>query len=235
MKAFTVAEVLVTLVVVGVISALVIPTIKLKIQEQILVSKYKQLYTMMNITFSESVKKYGPVKYWDLEAEELFMSVKFTKYIIPAGLEVENVENKLPDIPIHYLHNKNGQKNDSSRQQIYKLQNGITFFPTWIVNTKCTHRVGNYENNVYLANLCGDFSVDLNGENEPNTLGIDQYQFRVSQRGVIPVGIKDDSIRDIKDYCNPKGDKKLNGYSCGAWIIEKGTMPWLYGKQIKWD
>ena len=26
-----------------------------------------------------------------------------------------------------------------------------------------------------------------------------------------------------------------NGYGCAAWAIEKGTMPWLYGKQPKWN
>ena len=88
---------------------------------------------------------------------------------------------------------------------------------------------------MFLSNQCGDFTVDLNGEGEPNTLGIDQYQFRVSQRGVIPVGIRDDVNRNIEDYCNPKGDKQFNGYSCGAWILEKGTMPWLWGKQVEWD
>ena len=222
---------------VGVVSALVVPNLKLKYEERILVSKYKQLYSMMNMAFNESVKQFGPVKYWDLESDELFASIKFIKYIIPAGLKVDYVEGKFQNIPIKYLHNKNAKKVDGSRKQIYKLKNGITFGEVWIVNTNCTHTINAdiYKNNMFLSNQCGDFTVDLNGEGEPNTLGIDQYQFRVSQRGVIPVGIRDDVNRNIKDYCNPKGDKPFNGYSCGAWILEKGTMPWLWGKQVEWD
>ena len=138
---------------------------------------------------------------------------------------------------IKYLHNKNTKKVDGTRKPIYKLKNGTTFGEVWIVNTNCTHTIDAdiYKNNMFLSNQCGDFTVDLNCEGEPNTLGIDQYQFRVSRRGVIPVGIRDDVMRNIKDYCNPKGDKKFNGYSCGAWILEKGTMPWLWGKQVAWD
>ena len=220
---------------VGVVSALVVPNLKLKYEERILVSKYKQLYSMMNMAFNESVKQYGPVKYWDLESDVAFSSVKFIKYIIPAGLKVDYLEGKLPNVPVSYLHNKGQNKVAGSRAQVYKLKNGITFFPVYISRSNCSSKFGNDENNIYVSKMCGDFCVDLNGEVGPNTYGFDQFQFYVTQGGIIPVGIRADLGRPIKDYCNPKGNLQFNGYSCGAWILEKGTMPWLYGKQVEWD
>ena len=160
---------------------------------------------MMNVAFNASVKQYDPVKYWDLESDELFASIKFIKYIIPVGLKGDYVEGKLSNILIKYLHNKNTKKVDGTRKPIYKLKNGTTFGEVWIVNTNCTHTIDAdiYKNNMFLSNQCGAFTVDLNGEGEPNTLGIDQYQFRVSRRGVIPVGFIY-NVHFFFLYCNKK-------------------------------
>ena len=235
-KAFTIAEVLITLSVIGIVSALVIPTVKLKVQEHVLVSRYKQLYGMMNVAFNESVKKHGPVKFWDLEGVSDFVSVRIIKYLIPAGLNAEYVEGKLPHIVGQWLHNKNTDSVDATRWQIYKLKNGITFFQVQIAKTDCSFTHAKYnQSNVYLKNLCADFSVDLNGEAGPNTFGIDIFQFYISSRGVIPVGIKEDGLRPIEYYCNPKSTRTFNGYSCGAYILDKGKMPWLWGKEVSWD
>ena len=50
------------LAIIGVISALVIPVVKLKVQEHVLVSRYKQLYGMMNVIFNEFVRFYYPIE-----------------------------------------------------------------------------------------------------------------------------------------------------------------------------
>ena len=235
-KAFSVAEVLITLGVIGVIASIVLPMVKLKYQEITTVAKVRKVYALLNKGYEASIQRFGPVKYWKLEGTTELVSVDIIKYLVPTGLKVNYVENKLPHIRGRWLHNKNTNIIDSSRWQIYKMDNGATFFQVAMAASDCSYSHNNYNKaNIFLQKVCGDFTVDINGEAGPNVYGIDHFQFYITERGIIPVGIKDDGYRPVRDYCNPKGDKKFNGYSCAAWMLEKGTMPWLYGKQVNWD
>ena len=56
-KAFTVAEVLITLAVIGVVASLVVPMIKLKYQEMTTVAKLRRVYSLMNSSFNQVVLK----------------------------------------------------------------------------------------------------------------------------------------------------------------------------------
>ncbi len=231
--AFSVSEVLIVLVIIGVICAFLIPAIKLRVEEKVLVSKYKKIYSMLNSTYNESIRKYGAPQYWDLEGDVGFLSVNFVKYLVPAGLKGEYIEDDELVLGGKWLHNKNKKEFDFLGTPIYRLPDGTLFMNIWVTNAKCKFQVED-KNNLYLKELCGDMRVDLNGEKGPNTYGVDQFRFRISKRGIIPIGIRDDIDRPVKDYCNPKTGGEFNGYSCGAWMLEKETMPWLYGKQIDW-
>ena len=118
-------------------------------------------------------------------------------------------------------------------QPYFILPGGVVFMHDWVSSKTCSADTAS--NNLFLkGNICGDFRVDINGQEKPNIIGIDQFQFYVTKKGIVPIGYPGDTL-PVDLYCNPKIKKQFNGYSCGAWIIEKGTMPWLYGKQIKWD
>ena len=64
--AFTLSEVLITLAVIGVISAMTIPTVINKYQEQATVSKVKKIYSTMNQAFLLSVKDNGYANEWNV-------------------------------------------------------------------------------------------------------------------------------------------------------------------------
>lgn len=106
-------------------------------------------------------------------------------------------------------------------------------FGVWVGDSNCSSN-NYYSDDEFTNSVCGDISVDINGIEGKNILGIDRFQFRIVKRGIIPIGLKSDKSRPIEEFCNPKKPQLFNGYACSAWVIEKGSMPWLYGKQPKW-
>ena len=69
---FTLAEVLITLVIIGVIAALTIPNLMQKYQEQTTVKKVQKFYSTLSNAYSLAVKENGSVKDWGLRAGYTF-------------------------------------------------------------------------------------------------------------------------------------------------------------------
>ena len=224
------AEVLITLTVIGVIACLIIPMAKLKYQEITTVAKLKKVYALLNQGFEASVKKYGLPKYWDLEKNEKgFASIAFVDYLIPEGLKVDTLKNLQETLQYDLTGTISGVKESPQ----YRLGDGTMIFGVWVGDSNCSSN-NYYSDDEFTNSVCGDISVDINGIEGKNILGIDQFQFRIVKRGIIPIGLKSDKVQPIEEFCNPKKPQLFNGYACSAWVIEKGSMPWLYGKQPKW-
>ena len=84
--AFTLAEVLITLGVIGVVAAMTMPTVIKKYQQHVLETRLKKTYSLFNqaVKMAEAVE--GPAKYWDkgLSGNEKENSKKVAeKYILP--------------------------------------------------------------------------------------------------------------------------------------------------------
>ncbi len=240
-RAFTVAEVLVTLAVIGVIASLVVSRIKLKMYEITTVAKVRNVYSLISASFDASVKKYGTPDKWELvgtlkDDEGVAIldenTVRFYSILLE-GAKAENIAHLNKQTVVTDLNNKNGPR--ISLPTYFVLPGGVTFSGGWVSNIDCKTVIN--PNNIYLKNSCGDIRIDINGFDKPNIQGIDQFQFWVTKRGMIPMGLKDDLRRPVETHCDPNTDTPpvYNGYGCSAWIIEKGTMPWLYSKQVKWD
>lgn len=234
---FSLAEVLLAVAVLAVVGACSVPVINIKMQETTMVSKLKKTYALLNNSYQRALSKYGSPKYWGLnpgvkdtttDTATFEDNEKFYLRLLE-GLKYEYVADVLPPQPTNYLNNKDKAVNNPDgfeRQPIFRLSDGTTFFHSWYVGG-CTSNQG-----TFLA--CGDFTVDLNGADGPNVIGIDQFLFFYSETGLVPVGYKGHS-RTVETHCMVNDTVVYNGYGCTAWVIEKGTMPWLRGKQVSWD
>ena len=77
-SAFTLAEVLITLGVIGVIAAMTIPTLSANYRKQEVVSKLKKVYSMVNQAIKLSEVEYGEQANWDMDCG-VSGSIKCTK------------------------------------------------------------------------------------------------------------------------------------------------------------
>ena len=239
--AFTLAEVLITLTIIGVVSSIIIPTIKLKCQEAITISKLSKVYAQFDSSFNSAVAQFGPPNVWGLEASYYDKEEKITKTpggekffsLLSSGLKAEKIDMRNETMPSHYMNHTT--PNNVAEMSNFRLPDGTIIFHAWIQNKQCNHNTnGKGKNNQFLSSLCGDFKIDLNGKRQPNMLGIDQFSFRISKRGIIPTGLPDDG-RALETSCVAKEAAAYNGNGCTAYAITKKKMPWLYGKQPSWS
>lgn len=239
-KAFTLAEVLITLAVVGVIAGFVVPRIKTKIEEATTVALVRQVYAELNNSYQAAIKKYGPPQYWGLQesanvvdkAGNLFgyhPSENAPWKMLLEGLKAEDIDGKVSAYQPKALHGIYGMVNKA--RPIFKFENGVSaLYPATVASSTCNKKYGTSK---YLQNVCGDIKVDINGDAPPNTVGKDVFVFYYTKYNIIPLGYVEDTARPISKFCNRNSEENLNGHSCSSWVIYKGNMDYLR-KDIKW-
>ena len=168
--AFTLAEVLITLGIIGVVAAMTLPTLIANGRKTETISRLKKFNSTMQQALLMAQKDYGEPKYWDKNDDYM--------------LEDEN-GNPILD--------ENGKVqtdfNKSSKQAYDFLMKYILPY------IKYTKIVEEYETETrkfvaiyfqdgsiaYVKNgVCIDFMFDVNGKNRPNQVGIDRFYFYIA-------------------------------------------------------
>jgi prepilin-type N-terminal cleavage/methylation domain-containing protein len=201
-KAFTLAEVLIALVVVGIVAAITVPTLIQKYQEQAIKSALKKNY---------SVLKSALDKYQVDNGERLLASdvgYRELKSILVKYLNVTKDYNFST-----YLNEYNNS---------YKTYNGKSnMIHNWfddgqfVLNDGSFIFIENYNSSKYI-------SVDVNGAKKPNQLGKDLFMFQLTNKGeLLPMGAKGTDYYSATDnyYCSNTSTDSRNGASCTAKVL----------------
>ena len=206
--AFTLAEVLITLGIIGIIAAMTLPTIVKEYKEKQTITQIKYALNILNNAFRLAVAEYGDVKNWEhienLE-EPANRKLFIDKYLIPyvKGAKASQQEsydsNGLGYPPTAPPKQPNGTITGMTSRTFYPITliNGIFFY------AGSTDTDGNMT-----------IDVDLNGKKPPNIFGYDLFVFILERdrNSVYAVG---------HDYANPMTScTKENAWSCAAAIIK---------------
>ncbi len=113
--AFTLAEVLITLGIIGVVAAMTLPTLIHKYRTQVNITKIKKFYTVMNQAIRLSEAKNGPINEWFLECGQS-SAVTCTS---------DDVDNWVNTYLAKYM--KIVKKKNSIDRNIYYLSDGSAF------------------------------------------------------------------------------------------------------------
>ena len=221
-RAFTLAEVLITLVIIGVIAALTIPNLMQKYTEQATVKKVQKFYSTLSNAYSLAMKENGTIDEWGLtgnssESAEKIYEMLFKPYFKISkdcgrnnkGKCITNLQYKLLDNSDTESYGTNGI--------YYKiaLEDGAT---AWFR--------GDSQRSTSFAVF-----YDVNGIKEPNQWGKDLFYFSIINDKVYPSGT-DRSYFPFNTYC--KKTTTGYGYGCAAWLIYKGNMDYLHCTGLKW-
>ncbi len=234
-KGFTLAEVLITLAIIGVVAALTIPTVIRNYQERETVSALKKFYSQISQAFKMAEIENGPIETWNWVGLESPAGANNVLNIISPYLKItKNCKSGDGCFAKKYKNLPGGDwftvsVNDVSTYAKARLADGMSF---WIISASdnCTFTSGSGKS---LNAICGSLGVDLNGDKKPNTWGKDTFYFRITKYGFFPMGAKDDTMFPLSTHCRMSSQDQRNGYACGAWILGKDNMDYLK-RDISW-
>lgn len=241
--AFTLAETLITLAIIGIVAALTIPTVVMKYKEKVIVTKVKKAYSMLNSAYKMALVNNGEFNTWGFGEESTFEEDDDGNTIL-TGSTIPNtqlfwekltpslniIEKCMPEQTNCYrpddLYNLNGKsrKGEINKYAFLTLNNGMTLIGGWVNNISCQKK----------NDVCADFSIDVNGiQNAPNSVGQDIFYFYVYPDRIEPLGKDPDYFLN---NCNrTKLSNTQNGYGCTAWVIQNENMDYLHCDDLSWE
>ncbi len=220
-KGFTLAEVLITLAIIGTVAALTIPAVVRNYQKQQTIVKLKKAYSTLTQAYNNSQAENGMYQTWDkainIGAEEYFN--KYWKPYFKVAKVCTTYQNCGYEHSTPYLY-LNGERlalyavQPTSRTTFYN-QDGVLY--TFFVYTGDVVVETAANNNIF---------VDINGSKKPNMVGRDLFYFVRTDKGIYPYGYNE-SASAIKTKCS----KDNLGNCCAAKIARDGweikdDYPW---------
>lgn len=169
--AFTLAEVLITLGIIGVVAALTIPTLIQNYQKQQIASRLKKAYSALSQAIKLSELDNGAVSTWTYGDGTAAKSVSFMDtYLVPYLKVAKNCEDTL----------SNGCWGNASGTAYYHylLNTGTDPIQTTIALTDGTY--------IGLNAISGAtfIFIDINGQKDPNKLGRDIFELMLTPTAV---------------------------------------------------
>ena len=229
--AFTLAEVLITLGIIGVVAALTLPTVIQNYQKQVTVNKLKKAYSMLGQVAQKSIADNGSIDFvdgdlLDEDAVKKFFNTYWLSYfkgvdVFPDGKKpyrlngntvcYKHISGILVDTHVYTKY--------SDGRIFFNTADGVTYYVDimrW--DNKKYNDKGELISQDGVYNSAQMVFVDLNGIKPPNTFGKDVFMFSVDfSKGI---------VRPNQESCN-------NTYSIGCagkimrdgWQI-KSDYPW---------
>jgi len=231
--AFTLAEVLVTIGIIGIVASMTISSLITTYQKKQTIAQLKKAYTVLAQAIERSKVDNEDIKFWNFD---MTSSDFFEFYLKPYMATINNVER---ESNIDYLEYTRPNGRPSSgivafwdpRTKIITLTDGTTFFLT---------SYSSVQNTTFKA-----INIDINGYKKPNRVGKDYFSFVLHKEyGLIPYGMNGsnnidtsytiyDRAKMISDFtygCNKQNGAGAGMY-CAALILHdnweiQDDYPW---------
>ena len=225
-KAFTLAEVLITLVIIGVIAALTIPNLMQKYTEQTTVKKVQKFYSNLANAYNLAAKDNGPASEWGIigiteENSNKVYEMLFKPYFkIARNCRETNTGKCITNSPYKRLNNETMKNYDISTYFKIVLEDGATVWGRTATESES-------------GAITIIINYDVNGPKKPNQFGKDTFEFAINKNKVFPYGIQSGAYVYAPFNSSCKNITQ-SGNGCAAWVIYKGNMDYLHC-DLTWD
>lgn len=222
---FTLAEVLITLVIIGIIAAMTIPNLINRTDEQEKVVAVKKSFSVLSQAYKRLIADMGEITTYSLGSNNTEATENFGKLITPyfntqqvCGMAAN--EGCFPS-PNKLMSGEDGVDYDSNSNYFkMRLSDGSSvLFSVYSVALVKGTSLG-------LDSTFGWIMVDINGDKGPNTMGKDNFSFWITKYGIVPFGSPFDNDHPLENC-------RTLGFSCAAWVVTKGNMDYLR-KEVSW-
>lgn len=230
---FTLAEVLITLGIIGIIAAITIPSLINNTDEVATITALKKSYSTLSNAYKLAENDNGTPDNWGFSvANQRPYLEKMVPYLNVSKDCLDGSKGCFPKGVMYKLLYPDGD--DSMNAQVYDdstspklaLADGTSIIG-FMSSSSCTDPRGSTP---VLSNVCGYLVVDINGYKNPNQHGKDTFYFYLTKYGVFPTGSAQDSY-NFTDYC--EGD--YGGSACAAWILSNQNMDYTKCRDLDWD
>ena len=233
-KAFTLAEVLITLVIIGVIAAITVPLMIASYQKEATLTRLKKTYSALAQTTNRAIADNGPVASWEIiGGSNTFKAALDTteKYITPYLITQKKCAS-YNETDCHFIiYGLNGKEISNTNKApfntsyLFYLNDG-TLIATNVLKASDRNRI--------------IVTIDVNGKQPPNRMGRDIFrmEYYLSASGkyakfsgkFVPTYVdysRSELLANKSDRCN----KKQNGDACFSLILKdnwqiKPDYPW---------
>ena len=221
--AFTLAEVLITLGIIGVVAALVIPFFVRKYQYQVFATQLAENYSIISNALKMAENDYDPKETWEAPNGHNYIEF-YEKYLKPYLNLIDNP-----------CTNNNSGK---CQFQSYDMAGGTRLNGIGVLGTEAWHFIKIYLTNgamigfssMSVHNAYAVF-IDVNGEKGPNRQGIDTFMLILAFNDATSLkdyigkfsfwyGLPSLSDKTLKQYCSK--DSVYAGLTCGALLQRNG-------------
>ncbi|MBR1754209.1 type II secretion system protein [bacterium] len=242
-KAFTLAEVLITLGIIGIVAALTIPTLMQKHNDAVIVNRFKKTYSALQNAYEMMQAEYGMADKWDLRghaAQENELIDRFAKYLKYQQKCYVGDASCVPNVTYKKANGDDAENWSTeavvaNRSSMILADGQFFMLNVRVDGTKCPSEETDAEKCKPLSDMPLQFYVDINGEKGPNKKGEDFfYIFADGESGkLIPGGwkktVESKQLNFVIDCING------NGANCANWIIENGNVDYLHCSDLSYD
>lgn len=155
-QGFTLAEVLITLGIIGIVAAMTLPALTGSYKNQERSARVKKFYSMMSQVILLSENENGPIEYWEKGAGDI-KNEDGEHDMHQNGKECQQFFNKYIKKYIKNLKSETAENNESLCEYKIIFADGSSL---------CAHN-----------GVCMDLIYDINGEKQPDKEGYDRFRF----------------------------------------------------------
>ncbi|MFR1671757.1 MAG: prepilin-type N-terminal cleavage/methylation domain-containing protein [Candidatus Gastranaerophilaceae bacterium] len=240
--AFTLAEVLITLGIIGIVAAMTMPSLIQNHQVKSTVSRLKKVNSVLNQAYLFIRQNDGEFQDWYTGDAPNFLFYKyeyniqglekFAKYMKPVKLCTSGTSCNPSGTK--YLSGNKCHDLDSNYPSMELPDGTIIYYANYF--SDCGTSVGQLH-----ERLCGYIYVDINGKTKPNTIGKDVFCFHMAKNYIVPCGIEGDPQKPFSPaddiYSGNDACTLTNGGGgCTAWVLHNENMDYLKcADKLSWD
>ena len=235
-QGFTLAEVLVTLGIIGVVAAMTMPSLIANHKEKETVARLKKFYSSISQSYLLAKEEYGTPDYWYTDEEVPYSQAASNKMgdILTKNMKILKTcyggKGCFPDITYKKIDGENATNWDNYKNIAKYLTNdGYSLFFFSYGN-----QFQNYGNGV-LVKTYGAISIDINGFKKPNIFGRDMFTFSFTEQGIVPNGAQIKIKNPFPYSCNRTKCTDAWCEGCAAWVIYNENMDYLHCDDLDWN
>lgn len=230
---FTLAEVLITLGIIGIVAAMTLPALITNYQKKVSATRLEQTYSMLSQAFLLAQKDHEDIQYWNFGGGQdatnggnfKTATTTFTEtYLLPylkgatslGFMTLSQAGYKKSFTALNGNSLTNGNLTLADMNYLIDLPNGVTLF------LRC-----NNNSSVTISQIV--IYADINSKAKPNMFGRDAFAFTIDATGFKFFGQEYNRTILLRDSC--KKSTEWGNIRCGALIMKDGweikdDYPW---------